>query len=127
VTLFCVTPSISSLLSLDQTTENPIDKFQFIPFGDAVLKKIEDDISAKTAEFKNKLGSVYQDLGEYEKAHDLLEEALQSALENFGNKHPTVAVMQSNLATVYRDLGEYEKVLIPKINGPISLKIEEPC
>jgi tetratricopeptide (TPR) repeat protein len=52
---------------------------------------------------------VYSDLGEYEKARDLLETALKSAKANFGENHPKVAVRQSNLAKVYSDLGKYEK------------------
>ncbi|MCD4745132.1 MAG: tetratricopeptide repeat protein, partial [Bacteroidales bacterium] len=39
----------------------------------------------------------------------LLESALKSGLKNFGEKHPNVAVRQSNLANVYSDLGDYEK------------------
>ena len=55
------------------------------------------------------LANVYSDLGEYEKARDLLQEALKSDLENFGEKHPQVATGKSNLANVYKVLGEYEK------------------
>jgi FimV-like protein len=101
--------SISELLRLDQAKDNPIDKFQFIPFGDAILKQIPDDTSAETSVLKNNLASAYEDLGDYDKARDLLEQALESALENFGDKHPSVAAIQSNLANVYRELGDYEK------------------
>ena len=52
---------------------------------------------------------VYQDLGRYEAAADLLEKALASDTErNFGADHPSVAISQSNLALVYQDLGRYE-------------------
>jgi len=101
--------SLSALLDIDQAKDNPIDKFKYIPLGDAVLKRIPDDTHAETSVLKNNLANVYSDLGEYEKARDLLEAALKSALENFGERHPTVAVSQSNLANVYSDLGEYEK------------------
>jgi tetratricopeptide (TPR) repeat protein len=59
--------------------------------------------------FNNNLANVYLSLGQYEKARDLLEAALKSDLENFGEKHPTVATRQSNLAIVYLSLGQYEK------------------
>jgi tetratricopeptide (TPR) repeat protein len=52
---------------------------------------------------------VYQALGEYDKARELLEQALESNLTHFGASHPTVAISQSNLASVYKDLGEYDK------------------
>ncbi|MBK8501041.1 MAG: tetratricopeptide repeat protein [Saprospiraceae bacterium] len=58
---------------------------------------------------QSNLALVYQDLGDYEKARDLLEGALKSALQNFGELHPNVAISQSNLAVVYQDLGDYEK------------------
>jgi len=69
--------TVSSLLQLDQTKDNPIDKFQYIPFGDAILRQIADDSSAETSLLKNNLASAYQDQGEYEKARDLLEQALK--------------------------------------------------
>ncbi|MFN8304771.1 MAG: tetratricopeptide repeat protein [Saprospiraceae bacterium] len=58
---------------------------------------------------QNQLGLVCDDLGEYERARDLLEGALASDLKNFGPDHPTVAVSQSNLANVYLNLGQYER------------------
>ncbi len=99
----------TNLLSLDQAKENPLDKFQYIPFGDAILKLFPRKDCSEISTLQNNLGLRYSDLGEYEKARDLLETALKSALENFGAKHPNVAVSQSNLANVYRNLGEYEK------------------
>ena len=38
---------------------------------------------------KNNLAIIVKLLVDYEKARDLLEAALKSALENFGEKHPT--------------------------------------
>ena len=64
---------------------------------------------ADIATCQSDLALVYQNLGEYEKARDLLEKALKSDIENFGEKHPNVASKQSNLALVYKDLGEYKK------------------
>lgn len=101
--------SITSLLRLDQTKDNPIDKFQYIPFGDSILKQLPDGGSEKISTLQNELGLICRNLGDYNKARDLLEAALKSGLANFGEKHPTVAVRQSNLANVYLDLGEYEK------------------
>ncbi len=101
--------SITEFLSLDQAKDNPIEKFQFIPLGDAILKGTADCFSDELARLKNNLATVYQDLGDYEQARDLLEAALTSARKNFGADHPTVAVRQSNLALVYQDLGDYEK------------------
>ncbi len=57
----------------------------------------------------NNLATVYQDLGDLQKAKELLEKALENGIINFGDKHPTVAIRQSNLATVYQDLGNLQK------------------
>ncbi|MDX2070904.1 MAG: tetratricopeptide repeat protein [Haliscomenobacter sp.] len=52
-------------------------------------------------------GLVLKDLGDYDRAAQLLQSALDSYLRNFGQDHPNVAVSQSNLANVLQDLGEY--------------------
>jgi len=101
--------SVTEILDLDQAKENPIDKFQYVPFGDAILKQAGERFANELSLLKNNLALRHYELGEHEKARDLLELALKSALENFGPKHPNVAVRQSNLANVYSALGEYEK------------------
>ena len=101
--------AVTGLLSLDQAKDNPIDKFPFVPFGEAILKQLPDDRSAEISVLQNELSLVYQNLGNYTRARELLEAALQSDIANFGEQHPNVAVGQSNLANVYGDLGNYEK------------------
>jgi len=58
---------------------------------------------------QNQLGAAHYELGEYERARDLLELALSSDLKNFGADHPGIAVRQSNLASAYGSLGQYER------------------
>ena len=57
----------------------------------------------------NNLAILYQGLGKYKKAKDLLEQVLESAIKHFGESHPSTAIRRSNLALVYQGLGEYEK------------------
>jgi len=104
-----LTEQVTALLKIDQAADNPIDKFQYVAFGDAILKQLSDEDAAEISTLQNNLALVYEDLGEYEKACELLEAALKSDMENFGDEHPTVATRQSNLAFVYQDLGEYKK------------------
>jgi tetratricopeptide (TPR) repeat protein len=52
---------------------------------------------------------VYKALGDYEKARDLLEKALRSAVKNFGELHPAVAIRKLNLGTVYINLQNRKK------------------
>jgi len=39
----------------------------------------------------------------------LMELALKSDIENFGESHPNVAIDQNSLGLVYRNLGNHEK------------------
>ena len=104
-----LTERVSGLLYIDQSKDNPIDKFHFIPFGEALLKQIIDDSSDITSNLKSNLALVYIEMGEFENARELLEQALKTGKENHGDKHPYIATIQSNLATVYKDLGKFEK------------------
>jgi tetratricopeptide (TPR) repeat protein len=101
--------AVASRLSIDQARDNPIDKFPWIPYGEGILNCLPEADGEKISILKNNLATVYQDLGRYDRAAQLLEAALSSDEKNFGPDHPTVAVSQSNLATVYRDLGRYER------------------
>ncbi|MDX1908254.1 MAG: tetratricopeptide repeat protein [Bacteroidia bacterium] len=98
-----------SKLSIDQTKDNPIDKFPWIPFGQAVLLSAAHLDIAPKAILQNNLASVLQALGDYAGAKVLLEKAMASDERNFGELHPTTAIKYSNLALVLKDLGEYAK------------------
>jgi tetratricopeptide (TPR) repeat protein len=69
----------------------------------------QEQHNGRLGNLMNNMGIVYLNLGEYNKARELLEAALNAAVKNFGPEHPTVTVRQSNLAVVYRNLGEYNK------------------
>ena len=101
--------SISDLLYTDQSKDNPVDKFPLVIFGESITATIPDSEEGDFAGFQSNLATVYQALGEYEQARDLLKLALESALRNFGADHSSTAVRRSNLALVYKDLGEYEQ------------------
>jgi tetratricopeptide (TPR) repeat protein/GTPase SAR1 family protein len=101
--------SLIGKLSIDQTKDNPIEKFKWISFGDSLLKIFSESDDSMIISLENTLALVYKNLGQYENARDLLEKALKSNLVNYEELHPDIAVSQSNLAMVYKDLGEYEK------------------
>ncbi len=96
------------LLKLDQTKDNPIDKFTWIPFGHALLKVLKDSETSNKSTLQNHLASALQDLGEYQNAKTLLQKAMISNEKNFGELHPNTAVSYSNLALVIKDLGDYQ-------------------
>ncbi|MEZ5045324.1 MAG: tetratricopeptide repeat protein [Saprospiraceae bacterium] len=107
---------VTSKLSMDYTKDNPIDKFQWIPYGNAILKALPTSDAAPIANLQNNLALVLKDLGDYQGAKTLLEKAMQSDEHNFGKDHPTTAVRYSNLALVLQDLGDYQgaKTLLEK-------------
>ena len=103
--------SVSEKLRIDQSKDNPVDKFIWITYGKSALAIDPESTDAKISNLQNNLALVLQDLGDYEGAKKLLQKALRSAEKNFGAEHPTTAVSYSNLALVLKDLGDYEGAL----------------
>ena len=100
--------AMTQLLSVDDTKDNPVDKFPWVPFGRTVTDRLPDSSHEKVAVLQNNLALRLRDLGDYEGAKAYLEKALTSDLRNFGEEHPKTAVRYSNLAVVLKDLGDYE-------------------
>ncbi len=115
-TVLALVEQVRKKLSIDQTKDNPVDKFQWIPFGKRLLEIFEQEYPSELSHLQNNLALVLQDLGDYEGAKALLEKALASDEQNFGEAHPTTAVSYSNLALVLKALGDYEgaKALLEK-------------
>ncbi len=101
--------AITGILRYEQTKDNPVEIIPFIPFGEAVLKHLEDDGSFEISELLNNTASLLQENGKYKRAKIFLEIALASDEKNYGKDHPTVAVSKSNLALVYQALGDYSR------------------
>jgi tetratricopeptide (TPR) repeat protein len=111
-----IVKSISSLLKMDQTKDNPVEKFQWIIFGSHLLKLLSALEDSDIVKLQNNLATVLQFLGDYEGAKRLLKEATTSSEKNFGTKHYRTAACYSNLALVLQALGDYEgaKALLEK-------------
>lgn len=62
-----------------------------------------------TAVAFNNLASVYKALGESERARDLLEKALASDIQHFGESHPNVATCYNNLIEVYAHFQQWDQ------------------
>ena len=103
--------NVTNKLAIDQTKDNPVDKFKWVEFGKALENIVGNEQFYKVSVLQNNLATVLKDLGEYEKAKILLQKALISAEKNFGEEHPTTASFYSNLATVLQGLGEYEQAI----------------
>ena len=100
--------SVSQKLKIDQTKDNPVEKFVWIPFGKVLVSFFLDRSDSEIALLQNNLALVLKDLGDYEGARLLMAKAVVSDEKNFGLDHQTTAVSYSNLALVLKDLGDYE-------------------
>lgn len=98
---------ITSKLEIDQTKDNPIDKFKWIPFGKIMLERFEDSMSEEIGGLQNNLGITLEFQGDYTGAKELQEKAVESAERNYGSDHPTTAIRYSNLGTVLQGLKDY--------------------
>ena len=114
-------------LSIDQTKDNPIDKFPWIPYGQELLRALSTEDFPEKARLQNNLGLVLQALGDYAGAKGLLEKALESDERNFGPDHPTTAVRYSNLGVVLADMGELAEArrLIEKAHRVFARRLGE--
>lgn len=108
--------SISSLLKIDQTKDNPVDKFQWVIFGKYFLEQLPTSEDSSVSILQNNLANVLRIFGDYHEAKALLEKAIVSDEKNFGTEHPTTAASYSDLALVLKSLGDYQgaKALLEK-------------
>lgn len=100
--------AITGRLYLDETRDNPVDKFTWIPFGKALLANFDNVADGEMAVLQNNLALVLRELGDYRGAKALLEKALASDEKNFGTDHLKTANRYSNLALVLKNLGDYQ-------------------
>ena len=61
--------------------------------------------------YRNNLGASWNGKGNYDKAIEYYENALQSDLENFGEDHPNVATYRNNLGATWKAKGKYDKAI----------------
>ena len=103
--------SVADKLYLDQDKENPVDKFQWVPYGENLIKICFNRSSPTFLFLLRNLGLRHQDIGQFEAAKELMEAALQSIQKIFGPDHIEVGTTQSNLGWIYQNLGQNEKAL----------------
>ena len=57
------------------------------------------------------MGVIYYGLGDYNKAIEYHEKALEIRINTLGESHPDIADYYNNLGVVYNDLGDYGKAI----------------
>ncbi|MTI88290.1 MAG: tetratricopeptide repeat protein [Balneolaceae bacterium] len=101
--------TITALLDLGNDNENLVNQTPFIPFGEAILDIFADQTFPELNTVKYNLALIYKTLGNYEQARNLLEGALETEIEHFGESHPAVAAIRYNLAEILQEVGAHEQ------------------
>jgi tetratricopeptide (TPR) repeat protein len=97
---------ITDKLHVDFTADNALDRFEWVPYGKALLAVFPRSTSPEIACLQNRLGFVLLPLNELDYAKNILEKALRSDTKNFGKDHPTTTMHINNLALIYREQGD---------------------
>ncbi len=74
-------------------------------------KELLGDCHPEISTSLNNLAQLYADMGQYEKALPLQQQALKVYEKTLGDEHPGVALSLNNLAILYSEMGQHEKAL----------------
>lgn len=99
---------IANLLYIDDTQDNPIHKFFYIAYGEAVLALFPNDTDPAISYLQNNLAINLKNFGSYRKAKDLFKRVIYSNEVNFGKHDRRTTASYSNLATTLQALGDYQ-------------------
>ncbi|UZS00220.1 tetratricopeptide repeat protein [Chondrinema litorale] len=99
---------VAQLLEIDQSKDNPIEKFPYVVFGESLLFNFKDEDDMGIFELKNNLAMVYKEMGRYPEAIELMEQLYASYKGSFGNDRYTILI-QSNLGVLYKNQEKYQK------------------
>jgi serine/threonine protein kinase/tetratricopeptide (TPR) repeat protein len=86
---------------------NTVTAREMLDKGAAKIETELRDQPEVRATLMGTMGLVYDNLGLYDKALPLLQEALKMRRSVYGNEHPDVAVSLSNVANVLNERGDY--------------------
>lgn len=101
-----------SIKMSEGTSANPIiDNFPWVPYAEKVAEHFSEleTLPENVSKLWNNLANILRDLGDYPRAAQLLQKALESGKHNFGPEHPNVVTNQANLAMTLRELGDYSR------------------
>ena len=90
--------------------ENPIDKFEFIPYVVSIVDKINIE-NESIANFLTHISKIYHDMGKIEKSLDYGLKALNIKENILEKKDPSIGQSYNNISGIYQDMGELEKAL----------------
>jgi len=100
----------SSLFTLGHSKLTQIKYKEAADYFKQALKKLPHNHEQRSV-YLNQCGSLSHDLGEYDKAIEYYELALESDLKTFGPDHPNVAMRRNNIGGAWDSKGEYDKAI----------------
>lgn len=100
--------NVNNKLSLDQSIDNPVDKFPWIPFGLILEHLFTQAVDPVLSALQNNLALRFRDFGDYQKAKIFLKKAVIYSEKFLGVESFETISCYSNLGVVLRYLGEYQ-------------------
>jgi len=89
---------------------NPIDKQGYVIFAEEVIRHLEEKTAA-LATLANNLSSIYQALGQLDRALEFQLKAVEIREQVLSKNHPDLAQSYNNLSLIYQDLGQLDRAL----------------
>uniref|UniRef100_UPI00112FBBE7 tetratricopeptide repeat protein n=1 Tax=Campylobacter concisus TaxID=199 RepID=UPI00112FBBE7 len=80
-------------------------------FKHMLLELLDRDLDYKKSEILSNLGTSYYGLGDYSKAIEYHEKALEITKNTFGDNHPSIASSYNSLGVSYDILGDHHKAI----------------
>ena len=80
-------------------------------FKHMLLELLDRDLDYKKSEILSNLGTSYYGLGDYSKAIEYHEKALEITKNTFGDNHPSIASSYNSLGASYDILGDHHKAI----------------
>jgi len=107
------------LLNWFISASNPFNKAAFwqliTPMYEEILQNLEAKLGSEHTDVSltlNNLATIYESMGDYEKALPLYQRALEISENVLGPQHPNVAAALDNLAVLHYHKRDYEKALL---------------
>ncbi len=100
--------AVINKLYINENKDNPVDKFEWRFFGEAILSLFTSSHDTSIARLQNNLALVLKSLGDYQSAKVLLEQTVTFYKEHHGDMDAWTARAYSSLGLVLRALGDYD-------------------
>ncbi len=105
--------SLANKLSVEPG-DNPILKKEYILYGESVVRVLAMELAEKDkdlATLANNLSTVYQYLGQLDRALEIKLKGLKIEEEVLNKNHPQLASSYNNLSTIYHDMKNHASAL----------------